>query len=156
MTIGEAARASGISAKMIRHYEAIGLLSRSRRSLSGYRVYDRNDVHTLQFIRQARDTGFSISEIKKLLSLWEDRDRPAGEVRRLAVEHLKTLEAKIAELQAIATTLNRLVELCQGSDRPECPILDALAGDTACQSHIHLQIAASSAAADPAQTEESP
>ncbi len=151
MTIGEAARASGISTKMIRHYEAIGLLSRSRRSPSGYRVYERNDIHTLRFIRQARDTGFSTPEIKRLLSLWEDRGRPAGEARRLAVQHLEALEAKIAELRAMAATLDHLVELCQGDGRPECPILDALAGDADCCPHPHSEGAESPVTAHPSK-----
>lgn len=152
MTISEAARATGISAKMIRHYEAIGLLSKSRRSLSGYRLYDQGDVHILRFIRQARDTGFSTPEIKKLLSPWEDHERPAGEVRRLALEHLAGLEAKIAELQAMAATLNHLIELCQGDDRPQCPILDALAGKDARCSHFHSDELAPSAPPRPSRT----
>nr|WP_235282193.1 MerR family DNA-binding protein [Methyloterricola oryzae] len=124
---------------MIRHYEAIGLLSRQRRTLSGYRDFDENDIHTLRFIRQARDTGFSTPEIKQLLSLWADRDRPAGEVRLLALEHLKALEAKIAELRAMAATLHQLIDRCQGDDRPECPILDALAGDVTSSSRHNSQ-----------------
>ncbi|WP_045227191.1 Cu(I)-responsive transcriptional regulator [Methyloterricola oryzae] len=139
MNIGEASRAAGISSKMIRHYEAIGLLSRQRRTASGYRDFDGNDIHTLRFIRQARDTGFSTPEIKRLLSLWVDRHRPAGEVRRLALEHLEALEAKIAELRAMAATLHQLVELCQGDDRPKCPILDALAGDVTSSSRHNSQ-----------------
>ncbi|WP_045227231.1 Cu(I)-responsive transcriptional regulator [Methyloterricola oryzae] len=139
MNIGEASRATGISSKMIRHYEAIGLLSRQRRTASGYRDFDGNDIHTLRFIRQARDAGFSTPEIKRLLSLWVDKHRPAGEVRRLALEHLKALESKIAELRAMAATLNQLIDRCQGDDRPECPILDALAGDVTSSSRQNSQ-----------------
>lgn len=128
MNIGEAAHASGVSAKMIRHYETIGLLARTKRSYSGYRVYEESDVHRLQFIRRSRNAGFSTPQIKNLLSLWDNRERPAREVRQLAQEHLRELEARIAELRAIAITLSQLVDRCQGDDRPHCPILESLAG----------------------------
>lgn len=130
MNIGQAALASGVSAKMIRHYETIGLLPKAKRSYGGYRTYDEADLHILRFIRRARDAGFSTPQIKKLLSLWEDRARPAGEIRQLARAHLAEVEAKIAELRSIARTLTDLIEICHGDDRPECPILDSLAGVT--------------------------
>lgn len=129
MNIGEAARASGVSAKMIRHYEATGVQARIRRSYSGYRGYDDADVHRLQFIRRGRNAGFSLEQLKKLMSLWDDRERPAGEVRTLAQQHLRDLEWRIAELQSIAATLGDLIERCPGGDRPDCPILKSLSGD---------------------------
>jgi len=129
MNIGEAARASGVSAKMIRHYEANGLIPRAVRSLAGYRRYSEADVHTLRFIRRARDSGFDMAAIGQLLSLWRDRRRPAREVKRLALAHIDALGQRIAELQSIATALGHLAETCHGSERPDCPILDALAAD---------------------------
>lgn len=126
MNISEAAKASGISAKMIRHYEAIGLLPRAVRGQSGYRNFRDMDLHVLTFVRRARDAGFPTAAIRSLLSLWQDPRRPAREVRRLAQEHLRELEARMAELQAIAATLLHLIEHCHGDERPECPILDAL------------------------------
>jgi Cu(I)-responsive transcriptional regulator len=126
VNISQAAKASGISAKMIRHYEAIGLLPRAVRGLSGYRNFRDTDVHILTFVRRARDAGFPSAAIKSLLSLWQDPRRPAREVRRLAQDHLRELEARMAELRAIAGTLSHLIEHCHGDERPECPILDAL------------------------------
>lgn len=126
MNISEAAKASGISAKMIRHYEAIGLLPRAVRGQSGYRNFRDMDLHVLTFVRRARDAGFPTAAIRSLLSLWQDPRRPAREVRRLAQEHLRDLELRMAELQAIADTLSHLIEHCHGDERPECPILDAL------------------------------
>jgi Cu(I)-responsive transcriptional regulator len=127
MNIGEAARASGVSAKMIRHYEATGLMPRAARSLSGYRRYTDEDIHALRFIRRARDNGFETATIRQLLSLWRDRRRPAREVKRLAVAHIDALGRRIAELQSIAVALAHLAGNCHGDDRPDCPILDALA-----------------------------
>ena len=126
MNISQAAKASGISAKMIRHYEAIGLLPRAVRGPSGYRNFRDTDVHILTFVRRARDAGFPTAAIKSLLSLWQDPRRPAREVRRLAQDHLRELEARMAELRAIAGTLSHLIEHCHGDERPECPILEAL------------------------------
>jgi MerR family copper efflux transcriptional regulator len=126
VNISEAAKASGISAKMIRHYEAIGLLPRAARGTSGYRKFRDTDLQFLAFVRRARDAGFPTAAIKSLLSLWQDPRRPAREVRRLAQDHLRELEARMAELQAIAGTLSHLVEHCHGDERPECPILEAL------------------------------
>ena len=136
MNIGQAAHFSGISAKMIRHYEATGLIPKATRSYSGYRHYDERDVHTLRFIRRARAAGFSTVQIKKLLSLWQDRQRPAREVKHLAAEHLADLKVKISELEAMAKVLSQLITHCHGDDRPECPILDNLAGDGAAEEFI--------------------
>lgn len=129
MNIGEAARVSGVSAKMIRHYEATGLIPKAARSYSGYRHYHERDIHTLRFIRRARTAGFSTVQIKKLLSLWQDRQRPARKVKQLAAAHLAELQERISELESIARTLSQLMTHCHGDDRPECPILESLAGD---------------------------
>jgi Cu(I)-responsive transcriptional regulator len=126
MNIGEAARASGVSAKMIRHYESIGLVPPPARSESDYRVYGEREVHTLRFIRHSRDLGFSLEQIRALLGLWQNRDRPSREVRALAQQHLAEVDAKLAELQAMKGTLQRLVQSCHGDERPDCPILDTL------------------------------
>lgn len=126
MNIGQAARRSGVSAKMIRHYESIGLIPRVGRSGSGYRVYDENDVHTLRFVRRARDLGFSMKEIGKLLGLWRNKSRPSAAVKKLALEHVRALETKIAELRAMSDALKGLARKCHGDGRPECPILDEL------------------------------
>ena len=128
MNIGEAARHSGVSAKMIRHYESRGLLRQPKRTGAGYRIYDQNDVHTLRFVRRARDLGFSIKEIKDLLSLWRNRQRSSGDVRTIAQRHIADLDAKIVELQAMRRTLEDLVRHCHGDHRPACPILQDLAG----------------------------
>ena len=129
MNIGQAAEASGVSAKMIRHYEAIGLMAKARRTDSGYRIYDGNDGHTLRFIRRGRALGFSMKEIEQLLGLWRNRRRASGDVRRVAQQHIAELDQKIAELQAMRRTLHQLVQHCHGDRRPECPILDDLAGE---------------------------
>ena len=126
MNIGAAARASGVSAKMIRHYESIGLVPPPARSEADYRVYGEREVHTLRFIRHSRDLGFSLEQIRALLGLWQDRGRPSREVRALARDHLAELEAKLAELQAMKSTLEHLVHSCHGDERPDCPILDSL------------------------------
>ncbi len=131
MNIGEAARASGVSAKMIRHYESLGLLQDAKRTLAGYRIYDDTEVHTLRFVRRARDLGFAMADIERLLGLWRNRRRSSGDVRRIAQQHVKELERKIAELQAMRRTLEHLVHHCHGDDRPECPILDDLSAMTA-------------------------
>jgi MerR family copper efflux transcriptional regulator len=127
LNIGQAAAQSGVSAKMIRHYEASGLLAPAQRTDAGYRQYGTADVQTLRFIRQARQLGFSLQEVDQLLSLWRDRQRPSREVKALAQVHLDELARKVAELQAMQATLEQLVHGCQGNDRPECPILDQLA-----------------------------
>lgn len=127
VNIGQAAAASGVSAKMIRHYEGVGLLPAPKRTESGYRQYSDSEVHTLRFIRQARDLGFSIREIGELLSLWHDRRRPSRLVKALAEGHIRALEQKVQELRAMKSTLQHLVHCCHGDDRPECPILEGLA-----------------------------
>ncbi len=126
MNIGEAANASGISAKMIRYYEETGLIQPAPRSDAGYRVYTSQDVHTLRFIRRARDLGFSVEAIGDLLSLWRDRSRQSGTVKRLALDHVARLRAKIADLESMASTLEMLAQNCAGDHRPDCPILDDL------------------------------
>lgn len=131
MNIGEAASASGVSAKMIRHYEAVGLLPPAVRTEAGYRQYGPNEVHTLRFIRHARDLGFSIAEITELVGLWQNRGRPSRQVKALAEAHIRDLEQKAAELLAMKATLQHLVHCCHGDDRPDCPILDSLADDAA-------------------------
>ncbi|MFT4190042.1 MAG: Cu(I)-responsive transcriptional regulator [Comamonas sp.] len=124
--IGQAVRQTGISAKMIRHYEALGLLGDVRRTEAGYRQYDSRDIHTLRFIRRCRDLGFPIPDIAALLALWQDRERASAEVRRIARQHLASLEARIAALQAMKQPLAQLVACCHGDQRPDCPILDDL------------------------------
>ncbi|SOD18467.1 Cu(I)-responsive transcriptional regulator [Nitrosomonas ureae] len=129
MNIGQAAQASGVSAKMIRHYEATGLIPKAARAYSGYRHFLERDIHTLCFIRQARVAGFSTAQIKKLLSLWQDQQRPAREVKQLAAGHLTELKARISELELIAQALSQLIAQCHGDERQDCPILDTLAGE---------------------------
>lgn len=130
MNIGEAAQASGVSAKMVRHYEEIGLIPKARRTMAGYRVYSPSDVHTLRFIKQARNLGFPIEQIEKLLALWQDRRRPSRKVKELAHEHIRELDARIREMQDMKRTLETLVKHCHGDDRPDCPILAGLEQET--------------------------
>lgn len=127
MNIGEAARQSGVSAKMIRYYESIGLIAAPQRTQAQYRVYEAEDVHTLRFIRRARHLGFSLEESRALLALWRDKSRASADVKRLAMSHVRDLEAKAAELQGMADSLRHLAETCQGDGRPDCPILSDLA-----------------------------
>jgi len=129
MNIGEAARASGVSAKMIRHYEQVGLFPGPPRTEAGYRQYGDKEVHTLRFIRHARDLGFSIEQIGQLLALWQDRARPSREVKGLAQAHIDALEQKLQDIEAMKSTLQRLVRCCRGDERPDCPIIDTLAHD---------------------------
>lgn len=126
MNIGQAAEVSGINAKLIRHYESIGIIPKAARSESGYRVYSEADIHILTFVKRARGLGFSMKEIKKLLGLWRNK-RPSAEVKGLALAHIKGLEQKISELEAMAKTLRQLAKCCHGDNKPECPILDELA-----------------------------
>jgi len=126
MNIGQAAQASGVSAKMIRHYEDIGLVPTVARSEAGYRLYSERDIHLLRFIRQSRVLGFSMKQISDLMGLWLDQSRPSSKVKQLANEHISELDAKIRELQAMKSTLEQLVCHCRGDARPDCPILDAL------------------------------
>ncbi|MDE1547082.1 Cu(I)-responsive transcriptional regulator [Dechloromonas agitata] len=128
MNIGAAAKASGVSAKMIRHYESVGLLPPASRTDAGYRLYGEKDIRTLQFIRRSRDLGFSIEEIRGLVSLWQDKTRPSREVKAVARQHLDFLDRKLEELQSMKNALSHLVDCCHGDERPDCPILDNLAG----------------------------
>ena len=128
MNIGQAAEASGVSAKMIRHYEEQGFIAKASRTAAGYRIYREADVHVLRFIRRARDLGFSLKEIKVLLGLWDNRRRASGDVKRLAMKHVEELDARIAEMQAMRRSLVDLAKHCHGDHRPDCPILDDLAG----------------------------
>ena len=125
--IGEAARASGVSAKMIRHYESIGLIGAARRTDAGYRVYSRQDVRVLQFIHRGRALGFSLDQIRDLLALWQDKERASADVRALARSHIDELNRKIAEMEAMRRTLEALAASCHGDARSSCPILDDLA-----------------------------
>jgi len=127
MNIGEAAKGSGVSQRMIRHYEAIGLIPKAARRDSGYRDYDDKNVHTLLFIRRARDLGFSIEEIGRLLALWQDRSRTSADVKALATVRAKELRRKEDELRAMRQALEELARNCHGDDRPDCPILEDLA-----------------------------
>ncbi len=127
MNIGEAAKGSGVSQRMIRHYEAIGLIPKAARRDSGYRDYDDKNVHTLRFIRRARDLGFSIEEIGRLLALWQDRSRSSADVKALATVRAKELRRKEDELRAMRQALETLARNCHGDDRPDCPILKDLA-----------------------------
>lgn len=126
MNIGEASRATGISSKMIRHYESIGLTQPSARAESGYRTYSEADVHVLRFIKSARSLGFSLDQIKLLLSLWLDKQRASSEVKTLALQHIEALSKKITELTAMRSMLQSLADNCQGNERPDCPIIDGL------------------------------
>ena len=126
-SIGRAASASGVSAKMIRYYEGIGLIGRARRSAAGYRYYDEHDIQTLRFVRRARDLGFSVEDIAKLLELWRDAGRSSADVKRLAQGHIAALQARIEALESMRRTLEHLALHCHGDDRPDCPILDDLA-----------------------------
>lgn len=125
--IGDAARASGVSAKMIRHYESIGLIGAARRTGAGYRVYTDQDVRVLQFIHRGRALGFSLEQIRDLLALWQDKGRASADVRALAQSHIDELNRKIAEMEAMRRTLESLAASCHGDRRSECPILDDLA-----------------------------
>jgi len=138
MNIGQAAEASGVSAKMIRHYEQVGLVPPPRRTESGYRQYTESEVHTLRFIRQSRDLGFSIHEIGELVGLWQNRRRPSRLVKALAETHIKALEAKAQELLAMKAALEHLVHCCHGDERPDCPILDTLAEQHSAMGHPSL------------------
>jgi Cu(I)-responsive transcriptional regulator len=137
MNIGEAAKRSGVSAKMIRYYESIGLIEAPQRTQAQYRVYAADDVHTLRFVRRSRNLGFSLEETRALLALWRDKSRASADVKRLAMSHVRDLEAKAAELQAMADTLRHLAEHCQGDARPDCPILSDLAAAPAATGACH-------------------
>lgn len=128
ITIGEAAERSGVSAKMLRHYEALGLLPGVARSEGGYRLYKEQDVHVLRFIRRARDLGFAMAEIAELLKLWRNRRRASADVKRIALAHAADLQRRIDEMVEMKRTLEHLASCCHGDARPDCPILDGLAG----------------------------
>jgi Cu(I)-responsive transcriptional regulator len=130
INIGAAARQSGVSAKMLRHYESLGLLGAVARTDSGYRLYSAADVHTLRFIKRSRDLGFSMAEIAELVGLWQNRTRASASVKRIAQKHVDELNQRIAAMQAMQRSLSTLLGCCHGDDRPDCPILDDLAGQT--------------------------
>ena len=123
MNIGEAAKASGVSAKMIRYYESVGLVPAADRTTSGYRVYSATDVEMLRFIRRSRDLGFTVEKIEELLALWRDRSRHSADVKRIALEQIEGLERKILEMQSMMDSLRQLADACHGDHRPNCPIL---------------------------------
>ena len=133
MNIGEAATRSGVSAKMIRYYESIGLITAPARTAAQYRVYADDDVHTLRFVRRSRDLGFSLEETRELLALWRDKSRASADVKNLAMAHVRALEEKAAELKAMADTLRHLATHCHGDHRPDCPILADFAATTPTQ-----------------------
>ncbi|HZV91979.1 MAG TPA: Cu(I)-responsive transcriptional regulator [Caldimonas sp.] len=124
--IGEAAARSGVSAKMVRHYESLGLLPKVARTESGYRQYGEKEIHTLRFVRRARVLGFGMAEIADLLKLWQNRRRASADVKRIALAHVADLERRMDEMAAMKRTLERLADCCRGDDRPDCPILDEL------------------------------
>ena len=128
VNIGQAAARSGVSAKMLRHYESLGLLGRVTRTDNGYRQYTEADVHSLRFIKRSRDMGFSMAEIAELVNLWHDRRRASASVKTIAQKHLDDLSARIEAMQAMQRTLQNLLHHCHGDERPDCPILDDLAG----------------------------
>ena len=128
LDIGRASKESGVTVKMIRHYEAIGLLKNVARTYANYRVYSDKDVHTLRFIKRCRDLGFSMAEIGELVGLWQNRRRASSSVKRIAQKHLDELSERVAALQAMQRTLNTLLDCCHGDERPDCPILDDLSG----------------------------
>jgi Cu(I)-responsive transcriptional regulator len=129
MNIGQAAAATGVSTKMIRHYEGIGLLPEAARTEAGYRQYSERDIHMLRFIRHARDLGFSLEVIRELLGLWQNRRRSSRQVKALAEAQIAQIDRKLAELQGVHATLAHLVQGCHGDDRPDCPIIDTLQAD---------------------------
>lgn len=126
MNIGEASKSSGVSSKMIRHYEELGIIPKPSRTDSGYRRYNENDVHILRFIRHSRELGFSMKDIKQLVSLWKNKSRSSSQVKSIARKHRDELQKKLNEIQAILTTLDKLVISCHGDERPDCPILEEL------------------------------
>jgi MerR family copper efflux transcriptional regulator len=128
LDIGRASKASGVSVKMIRHYESIGLLKNVARTFANYRVYGAGDIHTLRFVRRARALGFSMDDIRELLALWQNKSRPSASVKKIAGGHVDDLRRRIAEMQSMVATLEHLTHNCHGDQRPDCPILEDLAG----------------------------
>ncbi len=131
MNIGEASKASGVSTKMIRYYESIGLINSPLRTESGYRVYSENEIHALRFISQARDLGFSVDQMNSLLTLWRDRSRASADVKDIALEHIRVLDEKARALKAMSDTLRHLADNCHGDGRPDCPIIEGFASAAA-------------------------
>ena len=126
MNIGEVANLSNVNAKMIRRYEEQGIIPKAGRSSSGYRKYSENDVHVLRFVKRARELGFSMKDIKQLVSLWRNKNRPSSQVKSIAQKHTAELEHKLNEIQSMLATLNNLIKHCHGDQRPDCPIIDEL------------------------------
>ncbi len=126
MNIGEVAQISEVNSKMIRRYEEQGIIPKAGRSLSGYRQYTENDVHILKFVKKSRELGFSMKDIKQLVSLWRNKNRPSSQVKKIAQKHIEELEKKLNEIESMLSTLNHLVKNCHGDHRPDCPILDEL------------------------------
>lgn len=126
MNIGEVAALSSVNSKMIRRYEEQGIIPKAGRSLSGYRQYTEKDVHVLRFIKRARELGFSMKDIKQLISLWKNKSRPSSQVKNIALKHRMVLEKKLQEIQSMLNTINNLVLHCHGDERPDCPIIDEL------------------------------
>jgi MerR family gold-responsive transcriptional activator of gol and ges genes len=126
MNIGQAAKASGVSAKMIRYYESIGLIHPAARSDAGYRHFSEIEIHTLRFIRRSRDLGFTVEQIADLLALWQDRSRKSADVKKMAMSHVTALRQKIEKLESMVATLTKLASCCHGDERPDCPILEDL------------------------------
>ncbi|MCC7046770.1 MAG: Cu(I)-responsive transcriptional regulator [Alphaproteobacteria bacterium] len=137
MNIGTAAARSGVPAKTIRYYESIGLIPRAARTGGNYRDYDDNDLQTLRFIQRARRLGFAVKDVSSLLALWHDRRRASGDVKRLAKGHIEEIDRRMEELRTMRRTLVHLVERCHGDHRPDCPILEELAGEGACHKEAH-------------------
>lgn len=125
-TIGDAAKLTGVTAKMIRHYETLGLITPTDRTQANYRVYQTREIHLLRFIKSARDLGFSMKQIAQLSSLWKDEARSSADVKKLAIEHIDEMDERIHALQQMRNALSDLANRCQGDDRPDCPILDGL------------------------------
>ena len=138
MNIGDAANASGVSAKMIRYYEEVGLFGPPARNRNGYRSYAERNIHELKFIRRARDLGFTVEQISSLMHLWRDRGRASADVKRIALEHVAALEAKQREIEEMANSLKHLAATCHGDGRPDCPIIENLAAGCSHDSPTHL------------------
>lgn len=138
MNIGDAAKESGVSSKMIRYYEDVGLIRAPARHQNGYRAYDKSNIHELKFIRRARDLGFTVEQISGLMHLWRDRSRTSADVKRIALEHVEALEAKKREIEEMANTLKHLAATCHGDGRPDCPIIENLAAGCSHESPSHL------------------
>lgn len=128
MTIGEVANLSGLSVKMIRRYEEAGIIPKAKRSSAGYRLYRESDAHALAFVKRARELGFSMKDIKELLGLWSNKKRSSGNVKKIAAKHQQSLRRKLEEIKSVLMTLDSLVDRCHGDERPDCPILEDLAG----------------------------